>query len=164
MRLLIQRVQEASVTINPGSGSGAGSGSGSGAGSGEKRNIGPGAVILLGIKADDTMETVEKMTEKLLTLRFREDAESKTNLSLLDTKGDLLIVSQFTLYADCSGGRRPSFIDAARPEIAIPLYEAFVEEAKKSGLKVETGEFGADMLVDIANDGPFTIWLDSEGA
>lgn len=153
MRLLIQRVTHASVTINPGSGSGAGSG--------EKRSIGPGSVILLGIKADDTMVAVKKMAEKLLTLRFCEDEEGKTNLSLMDTQGDLLIISQFTLYADCSGGRRPSFIDAARPEIAIPLYEAFVEEMKKSGLKVETGEFGANMLVDIANDGPFTIWLDS---
>ncbi len=146
MRLLIQRVTHASVTIN----------------GGEKHSIGPGAVILLGIKADDTTETVKRMAEKLLTLRFCEDAEGKTNLSLIDTKGDLLIVSQFTLYADCGGGRRPSFIDAARPETAIPLYEAFVEEVRKSGLKVETGEFGADMLVDIANDGPFTIWLDSE--
>ena len=146
MRLLIQRVTNGSVTINDG----------------EKRNIDSGAVVFLGIKADDTREIVVKMAEKLLTLRFCEDSEGKTNLSLMDTKGELLIVSQFTLYADCSGGRRPSFIQAARPETAIPLYEAFVEEVQKSGLIVETGEFGADMLVDIANDGPFTIWVDSE--
>lgn len=146
MRLLVQRVTHASVTINRE----------------EVRGIGHGAVVLLGIGTEDTPEVVRTMADKLLKLRFFEDAEGKTNLSIEDVRGDLLIISQFTLYADCRGGRRPSFIRAARPEHAIPLYEAFVKTVGTSGLMVQTGEFGADMLVDIANDGPFTIWLDSE--
>lgn len=146
MRLLLQRVTHASVTIE----------------GDEKRSIEKGAVVFIGLHVDDDAALVARMADKLLGLRFFEDGEGKTNLSIVDVGGELLVVSQFTLYADSKGGRRPSFIQAARPDKAIPLYRQFIEEIEKSGLRVQTGEFGADMLVDIANDGPFTIWLDSD--
>jgi len=146
MRILLQRVQKAKITIN-----------------GEiERNIGKGTVVFVGFRSDDTREIVKKMAEKMLNLRYFEDSEGKTNSSIQEVFGEMLIVSQFTLYADTRKGRRPSFIDAARPEVAIPLYEYFVEIVKKSSLHIETGEFGANMLVEIHNDGPFTLWLDSE--
>lgn len=121
-----------------------------------------GALIFLGIKNGDGESEVKQLTEKIVNLRFFEDAEGKTNLSLLDVRGEMLIISQFTLYANAKGGRRPSFTDAARPEVAVPVYEHFVGEMKKSGLTVATGTFGAYMLVSLVNDGPFTLNLDTD--
>jgi D-tyrosyl-tRNA(Tyr) deacylase len=108
----------------------------------------------------DTREQVEWMAEKVSGLRLFSDAEDKMNLALADVGGEVLVVSQFTLYGDAVKGRRPSFIDAARPETAIPLYEAFVAALRAKGLKVETGEFGAMMDVELVNDGPVTLWLE----
>jgi D-tyrosyl-tRNA(Tyr) deacylase len=108
----------------------------------------------------DTREQVEWMAEKVSGLRLFSDAEDKMNLALADVGGEVLVVSQFTLYGDAVKGRRPSFIDAARPETAIPLYEAFVGALRSKGLKVETGEFGAMMDVELVNDGPVTLWLE----
>jgi D-tyrosyl-tRNA(Tyr) deacylase len=108
----------------------------------------------------DTREKVEWMAEKVSGLRLFSDAEDKMNLALADVGGEVLVVSQFTLYGDAVKGRRPSFIDAARPETAIPLYEAFVAALRSKGLKVETGEFGAMMDVELVNDGPVTLWLE----
>ena len=122
--------------------------------------IGCGLVILLGVGADDTETEVELMANKIANLRIFADGEGKFNLSALDAKAEMLVVSQFTLYADCRKGRRPSFTDAARPELAAPLCDRFVEKLRAMGFKVETGEFQADMLVEIHNAGPVTIWLD----
>ena len=108
----------------------------------------------------DTKEQVEWMAEKVSGLRLFSDADDKMNLALSDVGGEVLVVSQFTLYGDSVKGRRPSFIDAARPETAIPLYEAFVAALRAKGLKVETGEFGAMMDVELVNDGPVTLWLE----
>ena len=108
----------------------------------------------------DTREQVEWMAEKVSGLRLFSDADDKMNLALADVGGEVLVVSQFTLYGDAVKGRRPSFIDAARPETAIPLYEAFVAALRTKGLKVETGEFGAMMDVELVNDGPVTLWLE----
>ena len=108
----------------------------------------------------DTREQVEWMAEKVSGLRLFSDAEDKMNLALADVGGEVLVVSQFTLYGDAVKGRRPSFIDAARPETAIPLYDAFVAALRAKGLKVETGEFGAMMDVELVNDGPVTLWLE----
>ena len=108
----------------------------------------------------DTREQVEWMAEKVSCLRLFSDADDKMNLALADVGGEVLVVSQFTLYGDAVKGRRPSFIDAARPETAIPLYEAFVAALRAKGLKVETGEFGAMMDVELVNDGPVTLWLE----
>ena len=124
--------------------------------------IGKGFLVLCGITKDDSLETADKMVKKLLGLRIFEDEKGKTNLDLKTVGGELLIVSQFTLCADCSHGNRPAFINAARPEQAIPIYEYIVEECRKAGFMTETGEFGADMRVDLTNDGPFTIVLDSD--
>lgn len=124
--------------------------------------IGKGFLVLCGITKEDTIETADKMVKKLLGLRIFEDENGKTNLDLKTVGGELLIVSQFTLCADCSHGNRPAFINAARPEQAIPIYEYIVEECRKAGFMTETGEFGADMRVDLTNDGPFTIVLDSD--
>ena len=123
--------------------------------------IGRGFVVLLGIHRDDTEAIADFFAEKIVNLRVFEDEAGKMNRSLLDTGGSILLVSQFTLYADCSHGRRPSFIEAARPEKAIPLYERMIAKLRGFGIRVETGEFGADMQVEIANDGPVTILLDS---
>jgi D-tyrosyl-tRNA(Tyr) deacylase len=123
--------------------------------------IGYGLVILLGVGADDTETEVELMANKVANLRIFADGEGKFNLSALEVKAEILVVSQFTLYADCRKGRRPSFTDAARPEIASPLCDRFVEKLRSMGFKVETGEFQADMLVEIHNTGPVTIWLDT---
>lgn len=144
MRALIQRVSEASVTIE-----------------GEcVGRIGPGIVILLGITDTDSDREVEVLAKKCANLRIFEDEEGKMNLSLLEVGGAALIISQFTLYGDCSRGRRPSYTAAARPETANPLYEKFICETRKFGIKTETGRFGAMMEVDIQNSGPVTLLVE----
>ncbi len=145
MKAVIQRVKKASVTVE---------GSVIGA-------IQEGLLVLLGISKEDTKEEVKKFVNKILGLRIFADENGKTNLSLQDIKGELLVVSQFTLYADCKKGRRPSFVNAGDPEFANELYEFFIELAKEKVEKVEHGSFGADMKVELLNDGPFTIVLDS---
>lgn len=122
-----------------------------------------GFLILLGVKNGDVKEDAVKLAKKISGLRIFTDEYDKMNLSLADTNGSALVVSNFTLYADCSHGRRPSFIKAARPEISKPLYKIFCEELKKNGVEnVKTGEFGADMKVSLLNDGPVTLVIDSE--
>ena len=145
MKAVIQRVKKASVTVE---------GSVIGA-------IQEGLLVLLGISKEDTKEEVKKFVNKILGLRIFADENGKTNLSLQDIKGELLVVSQFTLYADCKKGRRPSFVNAGDPEFANELYEFFIALAKEKVEKVEQGSFGADMKVELLNDGPFTIVLDS---
>ena len=117
-------------------------------------------MLLVGFTSTDTDEHVAWMAEKVTGLRLFADAEDKMNLALADVGGAVLVVSQFTLYGDARKGRRPSFIDAARPEIAIPLYERFIALLRATGLRVETGEFGAMMDVELVNDGPVTLWLE----
>ena len=146
MRAVLQRVTNGKVTVE-------------GKVTGQ---IGVGLVVLLGVGASDTEAEVELLVNKIANLRIFADGEGKFNLSALDVRAEMLIVSQFTLFADCRKGRRPSFIDAARPELAVPLYETFVERLRTMGFKVETGVFQADMLVEIHNTGPVTIWLDTE--
>ena len=119
-------------------------------------------MVLCGIMESDTVETADKMVAKLLSMRIFEDAGGKTNLDLSTVGGELMIVSQFTLCADVSHGNRPSFIKAARPEQAVPLYGHIIDKCRNAGFKTETGVFGADMKVSLVNDGPFTIILDSE--
>ena len=122
-----------------------------------------GLVILLGAGQGDSEAEAERLADKIATLRIFSDAEGKTNLSILDVGGAALAISQFTLYADCRKGRRPSFVHAAQPEIAEPLFDHFVERLRQAGIqRVETGKFGAMMLVEIQNDGPFTIILDTD--
>ena len=146
MRAVVQRVSEASVRIN-----------------GETvGKIGKGFMILLGITQDDSPELCAYLAEKCAGLRVFTDENDKMNLSLKDVGGEVLVVSQFTLYGDCRKGKRPSFIAAARPETAIPLYERFIAELRDRDLHVETGEFGADMKVSLVNDGPVTLILDTE--
>jgi D-aminoacyl-tRNA deacylase len=148
MRLLLQRVGRAEVRIRePG-------------GSRLSGRIGRGYLLLVGITHDDTEEKAAWMAEKVAGLRLFADADDKMNLALADVGGAVLAVSQFTLYGDAAKGRRPSFIDAARPEIAQPLYERFVALLREKGLAVETGEFGAMMDVELVNDGPVTLWLE----
>lgn len=125
-------------------------------------NINRGLVVLLGVTHDDTSKDVDYMVDKIVNLRIFEDENDKMNLSVRDIEGDLLVVSQFTLYGDCRKGKRPSFTDAAKPELANKLYEEFVEIAKQHELRVQTGRFQAHMLVDIANDGPVTMLIDSK--
>ena len=144
MRLLIQRVREARVVVE-----------GKTVGSIQK-----GALVLFGVHQNDTAAQIPWLANKLVNLRMFMDEQDKMNLSLLDVKGSCLIVSQFTLYADCTEGRRPSFSQAAPPPIAQPLYETFVSAVKKS-LLVETGIFGAEMQVHLINDGPVTLLIDS---
>jgi D-tyrosyl-tRNA(Tyr) deacylase len=149
MRAVIQRVTEASVTLKD---------------TGELREIGPGLVVLLGVAPTDTPADAEWLAEKIAGLRIFEDTDGKMNLALLDLPdGAVLIVSQFTLYGDARKGRRPSFTDAAPPPIAQPLYEHFITAVRAKHLAVETGEFGADMRVEIINDGPVTLILDTPG-
>lgn len=124
--------------------------------------IGAGFVVLLGVGANDTEAEAELLANKIANLRVFADDEGKFNLSALDVKAEMLVVSQFTLFADCRKGRRPSFTDAARPELAVSLYEKFVERLRAMDFKVETGVFQADMLVEINNSGPVTIWLDTD--
>ena len=122
-----------------------------------------GFMILLGVVDGDTREDADKLVKKVPVLRIFEDENGKMNRSCLDIDGEMLVISQFTLAADCAHGRRPSFIGAAKPDVAIPLYEYFVDGLKAAGVRrVETGEFGADMQVELVNDGPVTIILDSK--
>ncbi len=144
MKVVIQRVSKASVTIE-----------------GEcKGRINKGLMILVGIGVEDTKEVVDKYVNKIVKLRIFADKDGKTNLSLKDVDGELLVISQFTLYADCKKGNRPSFIMAADPKKGEELYNYFVDVSKKHIDIVETGKFGADMDVELVNDGPFTIVLD----
>lgn len=146
MRLVVQRVTRAAVRV-------------AGETVGE---IGPGALVLAGIGATDTELLVDRMADKLVGLRYFDDADGRTNRAIADAGGALLVVSQFTLYADVRRGRRPGFTDAALPERAVPLLDRFVERLRAAGLDVETGRFGAVMAVELVNDGPFTLVLDSE--
>ena len=147
MRAVIQRVSHGRVSVE-------------GETVGE---IGLGLVILLGAGHGDGQAEADRLADKIANLRIFADAKGKTNLSILDVAGEALVISQFTLYADCRKGRRPSFIYAAPPEIAAPLVEYFAGRLRQAGIRrVETGEFGAMMLVEIHNDGPFTIVLDTE--
>ncbi|MCR6639105.1 MAG: D-aminoacyl-tRNA deacylase [Sporocytophaga sp.] len=147
MIAVIQRVKQASVTID----------------NTLRSSISQGLLILLGIAHEDTQEDSEWLTKKIINLRIFSDAEGKMNLSLKDINGDLLVVSQFTLHASTKKGNRPSFIDAARPEKAIPMYEQFIKLSEDElGKKVFTGEFGADMQVQLLNDGPVTIIIDTK--
>ena len=124
--------------------------------------IGKGYLVLIGVADTDTKEIADKMIRKMIGLRIFEDEQGKTNLSLADVDGGLLLVSQFTLYANCKRGNRPSFIEAGKPDMANEMYEYIIEKCRESVEKVQTGEFGADMKVQLLNDGPFTILLDSD--
>lgn len=146
MRAVIQRVSQAAVSINER----------------EVGRIDHGLLILLGVHDTDTQTDVDYLIKKIAQMRVFEDEQGKMNLSIEDVKGTLLSISQFTLFADTKKGNRPSFIAAARPETAIPLYEAFNEGLRQRGITVETGEFGADMAVSLVNDGPVTIIIDSQ--
>jgi len=146
MRIVIQRVASAKVDVE-----------GKTVGS-----IGKGALVLFGVHKEDTAEQTLWLASKLVNLRIFSDAQDKMNLSLLDIQGEVLIVSQFTLYGNCSEGRRPAFTDSAPPEIAKSLYEKFIAEVAKQKLKVETGVFGAHMQVSLINDGPVTLILDAK--
>lgn len=126
--------------------------------------IGRGLLVLLGIRTGDAIEQVRWLADKVVNLRIFEDEAGKMNVSVADAGGGVLVVSQFTLYGDCQKGRRPSFIDAARPEAAEPLYEAFANAIRLHGVPVATGRFGADMQVELVNDGPVTLVLDSPPA
>ncbi len=146
MRFLIQRVTNARVTV-------------------EGRTVGAidqGLCVFVGVSNADTREIADKMIRKLINLRIFSDENDKTNLNLSSVNGELLIISQFTLYADCRHGNRPSFIDSGKPDLAEELYEYIIAKCRESVPKVEHGEFGAVMQVSLTNDGPFTIWLDSE--
>jgi D-tyrosyl-tRNA(Tyr) deacylase len=123
--------------------------------------IGRGLLVFLGIRTGDTIDQARWLADKIVGLRIFEDDQGKMNVSVADAGGSVLVVSQFTLYGDCSKGRRPSFIDAARPEVAEPLYEAFANAIRLQGVPVATGEFGAMMQVELVNDGPVTVILDS---
>lgn len=146
MRAVVQRVNSGSVTVD------------------EKvvGSIGKGFVVLLGVSEKDSRDDVAYMADKIVNLRIFEDEEEKMNLSLQDIKGELLVVSQFTLYGDCRKGRRPNFMSAARPEKAEELYEELVNRCREMGIKTETGTFQASMKVNIENDGPVTVIVDSE--
>lgn len=146
MRFIIQRVTNASVEIE---------------GKIEGK-INKGFLVLIGICENDNKEIADKLVKKMCGLRIFEDENGKTNLSLNDVGGELLLISQFTLYADCKKGNRPSFIKAASPDLASPLYDYIIEESKKYVDVVEKGIFGADMKVSLLNDGPFTVILDSD--
>lgn len=146
MKFLIQRVTQAEVSV-------------------DSRTIGriqKGFLVFIGVSQRDTKEIADKMVRKLLNLRIFEDDAGKTNLSLEAVDGSLLIISQFTLYADCKHGNRPSFINAGKPDMANELYEYIIDKCKETVSNVQHGEFGADMKVSLVNDGPFTILLDSE--
>lgn len=145
MKFVIQRVTSASCTVD-----------GNVTGKIEK-----GFLVLIGVADTDSKEIADKMTKKLLGMRIFEDSDGKTNLSLQDVNGSLLLISQFTLYADCKKGNRPSFIKAGKPDFAKKMYEYIITECKKEIPIVETGIFGADMKIELLNDGPFTIVLDS---
>lgn len=146
MRFVIQRVMNSKVTID-----------------GKIRGqIGKGFMVLIGVGESDTVETADKMIRKMINLRIFEDENGKTNLGLKDVGGSLLLISQFTLYADCKRGNRPSFVKAGAPDMAKSLYEYIISKCKDEIEVVEQGEFGADMKVELVNDGPFTVLLDSD--
>ena len=146
MKFVIQRVTSADVKVN-----------GETLGEIEK-----GFMVLIGVSDSDTKEIADKMVKKLVGLRIFEDEQGKTNLSLADVGGSLLLISQFTLYANCKKGYRPSFIEAGKPDMASDMYEYIIEKCKETVPNVQRGQFGADMKVSLVNDGPFTIVLDSE--
>lgn len=146
MRAVVQRISKANVTVNDEI-----------TGSSEK-----GLMILLGVEDGDTMDDVKYMVEKITNLRIFEDENEKLNLSVLDIEGEILVVSQFTLLGDCRKGRRPNFMKAARPELANKLYEDFVSLTREKGIKVGTGVFREHMVVNLSNDGPVTILIDSK--
>lgn len=146
MRAVVQRVKRASVEV-------------------EEEiigEIGKGLLVLLGVGEDDTNEDIDYMVNKILGLRIFEDNNGKMNLSLMDIKGEILVISQFTLYGDVRKGRRPSFTDSAKPEKAEKIYEEFISKCKEEGILVESGEFAADMDVELINQGPVTIMIDSK--
>ena len=147
MRTLIQRVQHASVTID-----------------GQlKSTIGKGLLVLVGIEDRDTQEDIEWLCKKIANLRIFDDENGVMNRSVVETEGEVMVVSQFTLHASTKKGNRPSYIHASKPDIAIPMYEAFCAEmGLQIGKEVQTGTFGADMKVELVNDGPVTIWIDSQ--
>jgi D-tyrosyl-tRNA(Tyr) deacylase len=124
--------------------------------------IGRGLLVLLGVTHSDTLEQARWLADKILGLRIFADAEGKMNLGVAEVGGEVLVVSQFTLYGDCRKGRRPSFVDAALPETAIPLYEAFIDAVRAQGIRTATGRFGAMMQVELVNDGPVTLIVDSK--
>ena len=146
MKFVIQRVTHASVKVD----------------NETVGQIGKGFMVLIGVSIEDNKEIADKMIKKLLGMRIFEDENGKTNLSLDDVNGELLLISQFTLYADCKKGNRPSFTDAGSPQMANELYEYIISECERNGKHVEKGIFGADMKVELLNDGPFTVVLDSE--
>ena len=148
MRAVVQRVASSRVTVDERV-------------TGEVKK---GLLVLLGVTHDDTSKYVDYMVDKVTNLRIFEDENDKMNLSLKDIGGEVMAVSQFTLYGDARKGRRPSFSDAARPDVANPLYEEFVEKLRAQGITVGTGEFGAHMMVELTNDGPVTILLESKKA
>lgn len=144
MKVVIQRVNHATVVVE-----------------GETiGKIGKGLLVFLGVGNEDTKEICDKYVDKISKMRIFEDENGKTNLAINDVKGEILVISQFTLYADCKKGNRPSFVNAGKPDLANDLYEYCIEQFKKVIPVVETGEFGADMKVSLENDGPFTILLD----
>ncbi len=145
MRFVIQRVSHASVTVD----------------GNVLGKIQKGFMVLIGIEEEDTKEIADKMIRKMLSLRIFQDEEGKMNLSVRDVKGELLLISQFTLYADCRKGNRPSFVKAGKPDMAEAMYEYIITECKNQDIPVEQGRFGADMKVELLNDGPVTILLDS---
>ena len=146
MRIVVQRASRASVS----------------AGDEVLASIASGAVVLVGIGREDTPDVVDRMADKVVGLRYFRDSDGRTNLSIADAEGAFLVVSQFTLYADVSRGRRPGFTDAAPPEQAVPLVDRFVGRLRAAGIEVGTGRFGAEMAVELVNDGPFTLVLDSD--
>lgn len=146
MRFLVQRVSHAEVTVD----------------GQEIGKIKTGFFVLIGIEDVDNRAVADKMVQKLLGLRIFEDAEGKSNLALSDVGGELLLISQFTLCGDARHGNRPSYIAAARPEQAEPMYEYIIRSCREAGIHTETGRFGAEMKCELLNDGPFTIWLDSK--
>lgn len=146
MRFLVQRVKEASVSVD----------------GTEIGKINKGFLVFIGVSDTDTKAIADKMIKKLIGLRIFEDANGKTNMDLKTVDGQLLLISQFTLYADCRKGNRPSFIKAGKPDIANELYEYIIEQCRREVTTVEKGSFGADMKVSLLNDGPFTVLLDSD--
>lgn len=146
MKFVIQRVTQASVTV----------------GAEVTGQIGKGFLVLIGVSNLDTVQIADKIIHKMLNLRIFEDPDGKTNLSLDAVGGSLLLVSQFTLYADCRKGNRPSFVNAGPPEMANEMYGYIIKKCRETGIHVETGSFGADMKVQLTNDGPFTVILDSD--
>ena len=147
MRLLIQRVAEASVEINKT----------------EHSKISKGLLVFVGIEENDTNVDIDYLCKKIINLRIFDDSNGVMNDSVIDVKGDIMVISQFTLHASTRKGNRPSYIKAAKPDIAIPIYERFCKQLNvESGIDIKTGEFGADMKVSLINDGPVTIWIDSK--